>query len=458
MHETYAKALSIALEQTSPALARRRQPALDQLFAGSEDETTRLDLARFCWDMYRGDQLRHVPRLPGESALEYSRRPHKQFLNVTRVLVDVLSQLYRQPISRRLDAGAATERIQRAYTRNPMGQIMLTVDRLTRLQGACALRVGYQDGEIRLWPYPAHRLIVVPDPTMPLRPLAVVAFAAGDEGSTPLAHVWTAESVTTVHQGRVAGEVKHTLGRVPFVFFHDALPVDGFWSEGRGRSITHANAIFNAKLSELAYTVAMQGFGVMEIVNPDPAKDIAIGPGRAIAFTVGQGQPYGVSFKAPNAPIAELIADLEFQLRTLLKTQRIPESVLSVNVGGNVSGASIVAAGSPVIEDRVERMQLFRAGEADLLDAIAAVLREHEGVQAQAPTLALDFPEPRLEQTVADRIALDDWRLDRGMTTPWELMLRDDPDAYDNLEAAKQAWLARRAEMRTLNIQTERDA
>ena len=450
MQNAHSKALSLALEQTSPALARRPQATLDQLFAGPEDEACRLDLARFCWDMYRGDQLRHVPRLPGESALEYSRRPHKHFLNLTRVLIDVLSQLYREPVQRRLQASAA-ERIQRVYARNPMGQLMLTVDRLSRLQGACALRVGYQDGEIRLWPYPAHRLIALPDPTFPLRPLAVVVFAAGDEGSTPLAHVWTADSVTTVHQGRVAGESAHGLGRVPFVFFHDALPVDGFWSEGRGRSITHANAIFNAKLSELAYTVAMQGFGVMEIVNPDPAREIAIGPGRAIAFTVGQGQPYGVSFKAPNAPIAELIADLEFQLRTLLKTQRIPESVLSVSIGGYVSGASIIAAGSPVIEDRIERMQMFRSAEAELLDTIVAVLREHEGFAIDDAALALDFPEPRLEHSTADRIALENWRLRQGMTTPWELMLRDDPDAYDNSEAAKAAWLARRDEHRALN-------
>lgn len=444
MHDALAKALSLALEQTSPVFARRARPDLDRLFAGPEDEPARLELARFCHDMYRGDQLRHLPRLPGESAIEYSRRPHKQFLNLTRVLIDVLSQLYREPVNRRIAAGAATERIQRAYGRNPMGQLMLTVDRLTRLQGVCALRVGYQEGEVRLWPYPAHRLLVVPDPTLPLRPLAVVALAAGEEGTTPLAHVWTAQNVTTVYQGRVAGEARHGLGRIPFVFFHDGLPVDGFWCEGRGRSITHANAIFNAKLSELAYTVAMQGFGVMEIVNPDPSQEIAIGPGRAIAFSVSNDQPFGVNFKAPDAPIAGLIADLEFLLRTLLKTQRIPESVLSVSVGHNVSGASIIAAASPVLEDRVERMNLFRAAEADLLDAVVTVLREHEGVVANDAAVTLDFAEPRLEQNVAERVALDDWRLKHAMATPWQLMLRDDPDAYDDLEHARHVWLANR--------------
>ncbi len=447
MFDPYTRALSIALEQTSPAHARPASRPLDEIFSGDASDDSRRNQARFCDAMYRGDQLRSVPRLPGESALEFSRRPHKSFLNVTRVVIDVLSQLYRRPITRRFHGDPRqAERIQRAYARNPIALLMLAVDRMTRLQGSCALRVSYENGEPRFWPYPAHRLIVLPDPMMPLTPQAVVAFAASENGAQTLAHVWSAEKVATVTNGRVVSEAEHGLGRAPFVFFHDRLPVDGFWVEGRGASLCHANAEFNAKLSELAFTIAMQGFGVMEIVNPDPAQEIAIGPGRAIAFNVGANQPFGVNFKSPNAPIAELISDLEFSLRTLLKTQRVPESLLSVNVGGNVSGVSIVASQSPVLEDRVERMQLFRAAESDLLACTQAVLREHEGASGEL-FVALDFPEPQLEQSASERMQIDQWRLQTGLTTPWEIMFRDDPDGFANLEEAKNTWLARREEM-----------
>ena len=452
MSDAYTHALSLALEQTSPAMLRR-VPPLDELYSALESDDSRIALARFCHDMYRGDQLRHLPRLTGESSLEHSRRAHKSFLNVTRVVIDVLSQLYRRPVTRKLSGDdAAAKTIARAFANNPTAQLMLTVDRMTRLQGVCALRVSYQDGEARFWPYPAHRLIVLPDPSQPLTPQCVIAFAASDDARTPLAHVWTSEKIATVANGRVIGEAEHGLGRVPFVFFHDRLPLDGFWVEGRGRSLCHANAEFNAKLSELAYTIAMQGFGVMEIVNPDPTRNIEIGPGRAIAFNVSGNTPYGVDFKSPKAPIAELLADLEFCLRTLLKTQRVPESVLSVNLSTNASGLSILAAQSPVLEDRVERMSLFRSAEQDLVNCTLAVLREHEGLTGQVQ-VALDFPEPQLEQSLSERMEVDAWKLQQGLTTPWEIMLRDDPDAFTDLEDAKRVWLARRAKMREAGFQ-----
>lgn len=448
MQDAHNTALSIAVELTAPASARRRLTprSVDEIYHLAPSEEARLAQARFCHAMYQGDQLAYIPKLPGESPLEFSRRPHKCFLNLTRVIIDVLGQLYHRPVNRRYSGDArAAERIQRAFSINPMAPLMLTVDRLTRLQGVCALSVSYQEGELRFWPWPAHRLVVLPDPALPVRPLAVVALAFGEREEN-LAHVWTARQVTTVVNGRVAAESSHELGRVPFVFFHDRLPVDGFWVEGRGRSLCHANAEFNAKLSELAFTVAMQGFGVMEIVNPDPAQEIAVGPARAIAFSVSGQQPFGINFKSPNAPIAELIADLEFHLRTLLKTQRVPESVLSVNVGQGVSGVSILAAQSPVLEDRVERMALFGAAEQDLLRCALAVLREHEGLTGEV-SLGVDFPEPQLEQSISERMAHDSWRLEHGLLAPWDIMLRDDPDAFDSPEEAKRLWLARRAEL-----------
>lgn len=445
MSDAFTKALSVALEQTSPVM-RNDRPVVsrpDELYSlyTDSDESARRTQARFTWDMYRGDQLRYLTRLPGESAADFLRRPHKQFLNITRVVIDVLSQLYRRPVERNIDADThLAKRIQRVWDRNPLDRLLLGLDRLTRLQGVVGVRVSYEEGEVRFWPWPAHRLIVLPDFDRPDTPAAVIAFTAGD-GS--VAHVWSGSRVSTVAGGRILTEEEHGLGRVPFAFVHDSLPVDGFWTEGRGHSVAYANAEFNAKLSELAHTVAMQGFGVMEIVNPDPAQQIAIGPARAIAFTVSGNEPFGVNFKSPNAPIRDLIEDLEFLLRTLLRTQRIPESLLSVNVGANVSGVSVLAQQSPVLEDRVERQQVFRNFEQELLDVTRAVLREHEGLGGEA-AVQVNYPEPQLEQNASERVSVDDWRLRNGMTTPWEIMRRDDPDAYPTIEDAKQAWQANR--------------
>ncbi|MBE7492730.1 MAG: hypothetical protein HS108_13380 [Planctomycetes bacterium] len=450
MHDAYQLALSIALEQTSPPRVLippgpgATAAEFYALFTDQGEGARRL-LARVLWDFYRGEQLRYLPRHAAESHAEFARRPHRHTLNLTRVLVDVLSQLYRRPVKRAITGDhRAAERIRRVLARNPLDLLLLNLDRLARLQGVAALGASWQDGEIRLWPWPAHRLCVVPDPHWPAAPLAVVAFAAGDGG---VAQVWTPDRHALVSQGRVAREADHGLGRVPFAFVHDRSPVDGFWVEGRGVSIVPANAEFNAKLTELAQTASLQGFGVMEIVNPDPAQPLVLSPARAIQFRVSGDQPFGVNFKAPNAPIGDLIADLEFCLRALLKSQRIPESVLSVHASSDASGVSILAQQTPVLEDRVERQQLFRAVEADVADLCLALAREHEGTGGRAE-LRVNYPEPELEQSAHERLAADEWRLRHGLVTPWQLMRRDDPDGFATDEEARAAWQANLQAMR----------
>ena len=450
MQDVFNQALSLALQHTSPSMAPRpfgpgaASGELADLLTDAS-ETGRLGQCRFLWDMYRGDQLRYLPRAAGESMADFSRRPHRHCLNLTRVLVDTLSQLYRRPVERTLRGDASmAQRIQAAWARNPLDLLLLTCDRLARLEGTCALGATWQQGQIRLWPWPAHRLMVLPDPSLPCRAQAVIALAAGDGA---LAHVWTDQQVATVSQGRVLRQSGHGLGRVPFAFVHDRTPVDGFWVEGRGHSIAPANAEFNAKLTELGHTISLQGFGVMEIVNPDPGNPLVIGPSRAIQFTVSGDQPYGINFKAPNAPIQELIEDLEFQLRTLLKTQRIPESALSIQATTDASGLSILAQQTPITEDRIERQQIFRAFEQEVLDVCVALAQEHEGATGQVE-LHVNYPEPQLEQSASERMALDQWRLQHGLTTPWQIMRRDDPDAFATEAEARAAWLENTRDLR----------
>ena len=70
MSDSFTRALSLALEHTSPIL-RSERPSVsrpDELYAlyTSEGDNARRAEARFLWDMYRGDQLRYLTRLPGE--------------------------------------------------------------------------------------------------------------------------------------------------------------------------------------------------------------------------------------------------------------------------------------------------------------------------------------------------------------------------------------------------------
>lgn len=425
------------------------------------DDTKRIELAAFQHEMYRGNQLPFLEPHPGESDQEFQRRVHLRTLNLTRVVIDVLSGLYRSPAERTLSGGAPAwrEALEPAWRLGSPDALLSTADRLARLQGVCAVQPLWRDNRLSWRILPAHRLAVIEDPTDPINPAAVVTLSAGPvwdalgrHSGAAFADVWTRDEWMRVRGGEVVSRESHDYGRVPFAFLRDRWPTDSFWVEGRGHSLCYDNAVLNGRLSDLAEVIALQGFGVMEVVNPDPAQDIVLGPGRAVAFRPMQGEPMGINFKNPGAPIAELVEEMRESIRHILLSQRIPEHALSVSVSGGTSGIAIHAANSPVVEDRLERARLFAVAEDEMHRAAIAIVAAHTGLDpSDAPTMRVNFPEPDLMQTFSDKQRRDEWMLANGLTTPWHLLYRDNPDGYASLDEAKAVWLARRAELASVS-------
>ncbi len=61
--------------------------------------SARAERAQMAYDMYRGEQEPYIERNPDEDPREFARRP-KEWLNVTRLVVDSLSGLYAAPARR----------------------------------------------------------------------------------------------------------------------------------------------------------------------------------------------------------------------------------------------------------------------------------------------------------------------------------------------------------------------
>jgi hypothetical protein len=462
-----ARSLTTGWPSSAPlsGYSQPRRGRLRRLHSGAADdgsENARVELAAFQYDMYRGNQLPFIEPHQGESDDEFGKRANLRVLNLSRVVIDVLSGLYRSPVERRLIGGSASfqDLFTSAWRANSLDTVLFQADRMTRLQGTVGVQPIWQAGSLSYRVFPAHRFAVVRDPSNPAEALAVVTLSAGplwdgrgELSRASFADIWTRDEYARVSEGHVVERRAHGYAALPFAFFRDAEPLDGFWVEGRGRSLCYDNAVLNARLSDLAQVVALQGFGVLQVTNPDPGQDMRMGPGRAMSFRVAPNTPYGVEFKQPGAPIAELVAELAESVRHILLSQRIPEHALSFNVSANVSGAAIAAANLPVIEDRLERARLFAGAEARLHAASVAVAAVHARLDSrEAPQLSVSFPEPSLARSLDERRVHDDWALKQGLLTPWQIMFRDNPDGYVSLDAAREAWIAQRAELQRLGV------
>lgn len=437
---------------------RRLHGSLD----GGFDDVRRIELSAFQHEMWRGNQLPFLEPHPAESDADFNRRIHLRTLNLTRVVIDVLSGLYRSPTERTLEGGSQAwhELISHAWQAAPLDAVLSAADRIARLQGVAGVQPVWVDGGLSWRVWPAHRLAVVADPRTPWKALAVVTLSAGPaydalgrHAPAAFADVWTDEEWIRVEGGEVTARKQHGYGRLPFAFFRDQWPVDSFWVEGRGRTLCFDNAVLNGRLSDLAEVVALQGFGLMEIINPDPHQDILLGPGRAVAFRPLGDERIGINFKQPNAPIGELLDDIRESIRQILLSQRVPEHALSVSVSGSTSGIAIFAANTPVAEDRQERARLFAGAEAELHAAGIAVAAQHGGLELRdAPGMRVSYPGPELLQIGAESQRRDEWLLANGLIAPWQIMYRDNPDGFASPQEAKEKWIAQRAELRRLGI------
>jgi hypothetical protein len=424
-------------------------------------KSARQEAAEMALDFYRGEHLAYIGRNPDETPEEFAARP-KEALNLTRLVIDILSGLYKDPPVRRIAGNdELAERLERVWRENAMDAFMLNVDRLTRLVGLVAVRPFYEpgSGDIRYWAYTPEALEAVADPARPWRPLGLAARWTDPGERARLvrrAHLWTAERFLDLADGAVRVERANPYGEIPCAVFRDSLPAlgGGFFPPGRGPELAESNAVLDMRLSDDLYTLKMQGFGVAEVVNPAGDEKLSLSPGRGVRFEGRAELPMGINFKSTNAPLADLLADIRERLARILLAHRIPESAVSVSLAAGASGIAIRAANTPIDVDRAERRALFAPAEAELARVTARVLAAHEpaaGFDA-GHSFAIDYAEPAERLTEAERLSRAEFDLRHGLTTPWDLALARDPDGFAEpgrspREAARERVLRNRKEM-----------
>lgn len=454
-----------------------RGTTAEELAFGDQPDWVREQQSAFAWNMHEGHQERYLDRHEDETANDYLNRPGKTTCNVTSLVIKTLSKLYHQPPVREWSetpppADHVKERLEEIWAQPQFNSTMLELDKRVRLLGTVAVRPIYDPeaiGKVRLWLFNSHELRVICDPDRPWKAAAVIERTRPfSRGAGTLMQVWTDRYHVSLDGSTVDVEA-HELGRVPHVFVRDGQTYHAFFREGRARSLCAPNVTLNNGLTDLEEIKSLQGFAVMEAVNP--AEDnFRVGPRAVVKFKVANNTtPYGLKFHQPAAPLAELRADCDSQINRILMTNGVPVAALGAEINRReLSGEAIRAALQPLTEDLKEREAQFVPAELDLADSMCRTIAAHEpGFAYQRPGIDPTTLQPSFEvppelkpdfsvtytplsfpESTRDTVLREQHDIAQGMETPPTLMLAKHPERFSTREEANQAWQDNLAEVR----------
>ena len=423
-------------------------------------QKTHTDSARrYAWElreMYEGDQEQFIERRPNETSAEFADRP-KECVNLTRRVIDVRSRLYKEPPKRALLSPGGTPdealqgRMERVWRTNPMGPLMQTVDRFTRLQGTVAARPFYHTdpgdpnhGQVEYVFYHREKLDVLTvdgDPTTP--GAVVVRWRANNHDWV---EVWTPDAVVTLRSRQRTGELlrlgtvetldlrevrrdENRYGILPFAFFHNELPVDVPLLTPPGQNLVELNKRINEKLSDLAYIALFQAHGQWYVKGSVPPEwTPVVGPNRLVK--VPADGELGVI--APQVDFSAYLDYINGVINLLLLSEGVPQAAVRLDQSAATSGVAIIAEQLPLIEDRQERLELFRLWERDLAVKTLRVLEVEEGLAVPASEedvhFLVDFADPKLPLPDTHELARWQWEIDRSAKTIVDYMIANNPE------------------------------
>ena len=418
-----------------------------------EDEQAREEHAAFAWMMYCGHQARFLDRHPGETTAEFLDRPGKITCNVTRLVINTLSKLYHRPATRDVapefkaaqpEAAAALEAL---WSGGLLDLALLEADRRTRLLGVCGIRPWYDPdspGKIRIMLLLSHQLRMIQDQDRPWKPAAVIERVAPFTRGAQIV-IWTAKTFVRFVPGENADvEIQpHGMARIPVVLFRDSYQGGAdLFVPGREHSLADPNAALNSLLTDVTEILKYQSFGVPVLVNPTGVQQ-RVSPRTPLVFRPTPGQAHGLSFAPPGAALAELRAPVTDKIIQILRENDVPPAALGVDISSApTSGASIQMAMAPIQADMNLRAILFAPQERDLFDACLRVRAEYDPEFRYEPSnslpnvriryAALEFPLDTYPQ-----IAINENEMAHGITAPWELIRKNNPDLTEEEAIAR---------------------
>ena len=176
---------------------------------------------------------------------------------------------------------------------------------------------------------------------------------------------------------------------------------------------------------------------------------VATGVNEKTKITMGVDQvqklPEGATLeaKAPPAAMADAVTYIKAEYENAF--QNIGLHITWGESGGVPSGESLKVKNIELLERREDDLTVWLKGDNDLYEVEEIVWPKSEGTKGKLPDREVNFAEVEFPVTPEEQQERDQWALDHGQTTEAEILLRNNPDGYEDIEEAEAKVTANKA-------------
>lgn len=390
----------------------------------SQEEKSRRESAIVNKDFFYGDTRKYVST--------FNLEVETKTLNLTKPIVTKrTSMLYNRELIRSFEGPQESINfLTSVYEENDIDSFLLSVDLMSELTGSCLVSPVYSeemDSKIRLQMWDGSEVSVVPEEDNPSKPSAISLvkivdrLVKGWDRGTPSnerlikQQIWTNDSIVEYEGSILVGSEENPYGFMPFVNFKGEEVAGQYLGWAPGSLVRKLNSDINQMLTDLVYTIKLQGASPIALSGYQSGEGLVITPGRAISLPAGATASV-LSFTPKITEALEVLAYLE---NKIYETSSVPK--ISIVGGEGTSGRELMVRWYPVIQVFNEKAIRYQKYEKQLANMILSVA----GYQP-IDSVHVEFPDKeQLPLSPADETLERDIIL--GIKTPIDEILRRNP-------------------------------
>lgn len=347
---------------------------------------------------------------------------------IVRKIIDARYCAYKQPPTRTGDERYIDELI------GPIDSQMSHLERMTGLQGTMSMLRFWDAGKGALDSrvLPVFEALFLPGEVEPFG----VAYPLHDPDQTDAAKrswaVWTDVDYFVVQGSRILPgmdsegnerpETAHGLGMLPVLFAHvDSEPIAQRWFRAGAVDVVNAQLLFNVYGTHHALGIMWHALGQPVATGvDDPRAVLQLGVTRALVLP--QGSTF--RFETPNSDLSAIMEAQRWVVDSVAYANHL--QVKWAAGGGATSGEHLRMMEVDLTEAVLADFNRWRAFEDDRF-ALDRLLLESVGITI-AEEYSVDFTEPHIPDSPAEKRAQWDWELDRGLTDKRRVLSELNPD------------------------------